>query len=58
MTYLFLYVDDIILTNFTYNLRQSIISPLSSKFALKELGPLSYFQGIALTRHGGTICTY
>jgi len=53
MAYILLYVDDIILNAFSYELRQSIISLLSSKFVLKDLGPLSYFLGIAVTRHIG-----
>jgi hypothetical protein len=53
MAYLLLYVDDIILTTSSNNLRKSIISRLSSEFAMKDLGPLSYFLGIAVTRHNG-----
>ena len=52
MTYLLLYAGDIILTTFTYNLRQSIISPLNSKFVINEFKQLSYFLGIAITRYG------
>jgi len=51
MTYILLYVDDIILATSSDDLRQSIISLLSSEFAMKDLGPLSYFLGIAVTRH-------
>lgn len=51
MAYLLLYVDDIILTTSSDNLRVSIISQLSSEFAMKDLGPLSYFLGIAVHRH-------
>jgi len=53
MAYILLYVDDIILTASSNELRQSIISLLSSEFAMKDLGPLSYFLGIAVTRHSG-----
>ncbi|KAJ9537459.1 hypothetical protein OSB04_030192 [Centaurea solstitialis] len=53
MAYLFLYVDDIILTASSHELCKSIISLLSSEFAMKDLGPLSYFLGIAVTRHKG-----
>lgn len=53
MAYLLLYVDDIILTASSDDLRKSIISRLSSEFAIKDLGPLSYFLGIAVTRHDG-----
>jgi len=53
MAYLLLYVDDIILSTSSEDLRKSIISRLSSEFAMKDLGPLSYFLGIAVTRHDG-----
>ncbi|CAJ2652014.1 unnamed protein product, partial [Trifolium pratense] len=53
MAYILLYVDDIILTSSSEGLRQSIISLLASEFAMKDLGPLSYFLGIAVTRHTG-----
>lgn len=53
MAYLLLYVDDIILTTSTTNLRQSNISILTSEFALKDLRPLAYFLGIVITWHGG-----
>jgi hypothetical protein len=49
--YILLYVDDIILTASSDTLRQSIMSKLSSEFAMKDLGPLSYFLGISVTRH-------
>ena len=53
MAYLLLYVDDIILTASSNALRCSIMSLLSSEFAMKDLGPLNYFLGIAVTRHKG-----
>ncbi|XP_020219676.1 uncharacterized protein LOC109802671 [Cajanus cajan] len=53
MAYLLLYVDDIILTASSDELRKSIISLLSSEFAMKDLGPLNYFLGINVTRHAG-----
>lgn len=53
MAYILLYVDDIILTASSDAIRKSIISLLSSEFAMKDLGPLSYFLGIAVTRHTG-----
>jgi len=50
--YLLLYVDDIILTTSSSDtLRQSIICLLSFEFAMKDLGKLSYFLGIAVTCH-------
>ncbi|XP_057247570.1 uncharacterized mitochondrial protein AtMg00810-like [Beta vulgaris subsp. vulgaris] len=53
MAYLLLYVDDIILTASSDTLLQSIISKLSSEFAMKDLGALSYFLGVVVTRHAG-----
>ncbi|XP_055803170.1 uncharacterized mitochondrial protein AtMg00810-like [Solanum dulcamara] len=55
MAYLLLYIDDIILTASSNVLRRSIISLLSSEFAMNELGPLSYFLGIAVTRHTSSL---
>jgi len=43
MAYILLYVDDIILITSTHALRKSIMSLLASEFAMKDLGPLSYF---------------
>lgn len=51
LAYLLLYVDDIILTTSSDTLRHSIIGLLAKEFAMKDLGPLNYFFGIAVTRH-------
>jgi hypothetical protein len=51
IAYILLYVDDIILTASSDTLRQYIISHLSCEFAMKDLGPISYFLGISVTRH-------
>lgn len=48
---LLLYVDDIILTASSDSLRCAIMKLLASEFAMKDLGPLNYFLGIAVTRH-------
>ena len=53
MAYILLYVDDIILTTSVDALRKSIMTSLSSELAMKDLGPLSYFLGITVTRHAG-----
>ncbi|KAK4352609.1 hypothetical protein RND71_028127 [Anisodus tanguticus] len=53
LAYILLYVDDIILTASSDALRQSIMTMLSSEFAMKDLGPLSYFLGIAVKHHSG-----
>ncbi|XP_060182837.1 uncharacterized mitochondrial protein AtMg00810-like [Lycium barbarum] len=51
IAYILLYVDDIILTASSDNLRKSIMALLSAEFAMKDLGPLSYFLGIVVTRN-------
>ncbi|KAK4355910.1 hypothetical protein RND71_024881 [Anisodus tanguticus] len=51
LAYILLCVDDIILTAPSDALRQSIMTMLSSEFAMKDLEPLSYFLGIAVSRH-------
>ncbi|GJS68654.1 ribonuclease H-like domain-containing protein [Tanacetum coccineum] len=48
--YLFLYVDDIILTASSTRLLQQIISSLHSEFAMTNLGSLNYFLGISAQR--------
>ncbi|XP_071718321.1 uncharacterized mitochondrial protein AtMg00810-like [Rutidosis leptorrhynchoides] len=49
--YLLLYVDDIILVTASRALRASIMSLLAKEFAMKDLGNLSYFLGINVTRN-------
>ncbi|KAK4372584.1 hypothetical protein RND71_007968 [Anisodus tanguticus] len=53
LAYILLYVNDIILTASSDALRRSIMTMLSSEFAMKDLGPLSYFLGIVVKRHSG-----
>ncbi|XP_019434537.1 PREDICTED: uncharacterized protein LOC109341152 [Lupinus angustifolius] len=53
VAYILLYVDDIILTASSDALRCSIMNLLSFEFDMKDLGPLNYFLGIAVTRHKG-----
>ncbi|XP_057426215.1 uncharacterized mitochondrial protein AtMg00810-like [Lotus japonicus] len=53
VAYILLYVDDIILVASSHDLRQSFMALLASEFSMKDLGPLSYFLGIAVTRHAG-----
>jgi hypothetical protein len=53
MAYLLLYVDDIILTASTDDLRKYLMASLSSEFAMKDLGHLNDFLGIRVTRHKG-----
>ncbi|XP_021985320.1 uncharacterized mitochondrial protein AtMg00810-like [Helianthus annuus] len=49
--YLLLYVDDILLVTSSTELRDSLMSYLSKEFAMKDLGPLSFFLGISVTRN-------
>ncbi|KAD5962053.1 hypothetical protein E3N88_13526 [Mikania micrantha] len=48
--YILLYVDDILLVTSSATLRHHFMSLLATEFAMKDLGPLSYFLGIAVTR--------
>jgi len=50
MAYIILYVDDIILITSSHDLCKFIMALIASEFAMKDLGPLSYFLGIAMTR--------
>ncbi|RVW54772.1 Retrovirus-related Pol polyprotein from transposon RE1 [Vitis vinifera] len=49
LIYLLLYVDDIILTGNNPTLINRFISQLHSEFAVKDLGPLSYFLGLEVS---------
>lgn len=53
--FLLLYVDDIILTASSTPFLQHIITLLSSEFTMADLGPLSYFLGISVTRSKGVM---
>ncbi|XP_022019502.1 uncharacterized mitochondrial protein AtMg00810-like [Helianthus annuus] len=55
MAYLLIYVDDIILTKSSKSLRVLLISTLAGEFAMKDLGPLSYFLVISVQRKGDTL---
>lgn len=55
MAYILLYVDDIILTTSSDSLCEYIMFKLSSKFAVNDLGRLSYFLGIYVILHSGGI---
>lgn len=46
LTILLLYVDDIIVTGASYSFINKLLPYLSSKFEIKDLGPLHYFLGI------------
>ena len=49
IAYLLLYVDNVILTYSSDDLKTYVISLLSYEFAMKDLGPLSYFLGISVS---------
>ncbi|KAI3730927.1 hypothetical protein L1987_62108 [Smallanthus sonchifolius] len=53
--YLLIYVDDIILTTSSDDLRKHLMSSLAGEFAMKDLGPLTFFLGISVTRRGDQI---
>jgi hypothetical protein len=48
--YLLLYVDDIILTASSVQLRQRIILALQREFSMKDLGQLHHFLGVHVQR--------
>ncbi|KAD4586433.1 hypothetical protein E3N88_24034 [Mikania micrantha] len=49
--YILLYVDDILMVTSSAHLRQQFLVQLGTEFAMKDLGPLSYFLGIATQQH-------
>ncbi|GJS45210.1 ribonuclease H-like domain-containing protein [Tanacetum coccineum] len=51
VAYLFIYVDDIVLTASSSDLLQRIISSLHKEFDMTDLGALNYFLGISITRN-------
>ncbi|GKB61491.1 retrovirus-related pol polyprotein from transposon TNT 1-94 [Tanacetum coccineum] len=51
VTYLLLYVDDIILTTSSTTLLQHLIDSLHREFEMTDLGALNYFLGISVVRH-------
>ncbi|KAK9054050.1 hypothetical protein SSX86_025126 [Deinandra increscens subsp. villosa] len=54
-SYLLIYVDDIILCSSSEALRTHLMARLSDEFAMKDLGPLSYFLGISVSRTGDSM---
>lgn len=49
-TYLLVYVDDIVLTSSSKKNIKSLIGRLASEFSIKDLGDLTYFLEINVTR--------
>lgn len=50
LTYLLVYVDDIIVTGNNQHLVERILKALASRFSLKDMGELSYFLGIKVIK--------
>lgn len=46
IAYLFVYVDDLILTRNNDDFLMDVISQLANKFSIKDLGTLSFFLGV------------
>lgn len=53
--YLLVYVDDIIITRSSQKIINQVISSLSRRFSIKDLGTLHYFLGIEVTRKAGEL---
>ncbi|XP_074302766.1 uncharacterized protein LOC141634526 [Silene latifolia] len=51
ISYLLLYVDDIILATSSDKLRLTLMRLLHSEFAMTDLGPLNFFLGVPAIRH-------
>ena len=49
--YLFLYVDDMVITRSNSSMLSSLIDRLAKEFSLKDLGDLHYFLGIEVVRN-------
>ncbi|KAJ0928551.1 putative RNA-directed DNA polymerase [Helianthus annuus] len=55
MAFILLYVDDILLITSTDDLRAKFMALLSKEFAMTDLGPLSYFLSISVTRESNSL---
>ena len=52
--YILIYVDDIIIVSSSPSATNRLLPQLQADFALKDLGPLSYFLGIEV-HHTSTV---
>ena len=50
LVYLLVYVDDIVVTGNNSMMAEQILKALANRFALKDMGELSYFLGIEIVR--------
>lgn len=55
ITYVLVYVDDIIVTRSNPAHIEKLIKDLGAPFALKDMGDLSFFLGIEVLRHGNEL---
>lgn len=55
LTMVLVYVDDIIVTGSNADFITQLISTLSSRFVMKDLGDLSYFLGVEVLRHDNSL---
>ena len=51
MTFLLLYVDDIVLTASSMSFLQRIITTLRQEFSMTDMGSLHHFLGVSVQRH-------
>ncbi|KAL5713883.1 Beta-galactosidase 8 [Ranunculus cassubicifolius] len=55
ITYILIYVDDILLTGSSPSHCQAVFTSLSKSFALKNLGPIHFFLGLEVKRNSTTL---
>lgn len=49
--FILVYVDDLLVVSSNHGLAEKFITALSSKFSVKDLGPIHYFLGNEVQRH-------